>query len=117
MIKNKEDKTLKNKPKLNKDIEKEMGLFRKLYNNVYDFFTKIDNRQQIEIYKQKIKLVTPVSGSRRIANCNIGDFIIIVEDKVMVYDYLDDKREHYSPASYTPEFVRLNPNLFEKQTK
>lgn len=90
---------------------------RNVYDNLNDFFTKKDYRQQIEIYKQKIELKTPVFGSKNVANCKIGDFIIIVDEIVWVYDYCDDKREHYSQASYNADFVRLNPNLFEKQTK
>ena len=106
----------KNKKKVDKNSETKISFLNKIKANIKGLSVS-EHRQLIEIYRQKIELKTPVANSNRVANCNIGDYIIIIDDVVWVYDYCDEKNEHYSQASYYPEFIRLNPNLFEKQTK
>ena len=117
--KNTQKKPVKKKADIKKKTKK-TGI-KLIYENLKIRIQKSMNpeaRQHIEIYKQKVLLKTPIYNShKKVANCKIGDFIMIVDDIVWVYDYSEDKKEHYSQATYNPEFVRLNPNLFEKQTK
>lgn len=105
----KEMKTVKEK----KEVKK-IGFFHKLLVFLKTYNT-YEHRQHIEIYTQKSDFVTPVfNTSNRIANCTVGDYVIIIDDTVWVYDFTEDRKEQFSQASYYPEFVRLNPNLFTK---
>lgn len=97
--------------------DKEKKNFKEIINNFFASFLQQEHRQRIEIYKQVLDLKTPVFNSDRIANCKVGDFFMIIEDNVWVYDSSKDMKEHYSQAAFYPDFIRQNPNIFEKQTK
>jgi hypothetical protein len=111
---------IKNEPKFKskKDSKKKE---KKTLKGVWDDFLASfiqEHRQQIEIYKPKQEIKTPLFNSDRVVTCKVGDFFMIIEGNVWVYDNADEKKkEHYSQAAFYPDFVRLNPNLFEKQTK
>lgn len=71
--------------------------------------------KSIEIYEQIGNFVSPLaSNPKKHATCTVGDIIIIIDRDVWVRNWDIDKDEQFSLAYYTPEFVRLNPNIFKK---
>jgi hypothetical protein len=72
--------------------------------------------KNIEIYKLIANFNIPLaSNPTQKANDNIGDLIFIFDDQVWIRDWNDDREEQFALAVYSPEFVRMNPSIFEKQ--
>jgi hypothetical protein len=72
--------------------------------------------QDIEVYKQKVNFNSPLaSNPNKCATCCVGDLIVIIEGVVWVRDWSDDRKEQFAQAVYSPEFVRINPSIFDKQ--
>jgi len=74
------------------------------------------NIRNIEIFKIKSEFQTPLRSSYEIANCKIGDYILIIDEIVWVQDTNETRQEQYAEAIYTPQFVRVNPKMFQKLT-
>ena len=73
--------------------------------------------KNIEIYKIKDNVVTPLASSpSESANCSIGDYLIIIDKKVWIKDWNDDRKEQFAMANYSEDFVKMNPSLFEQIT-
>ena len=72
------------------------------------------NLRNIEIYQLKCELYTPLLFSDEIANCQIGDYVLIIDDLVWIYDKNDKRSEQYAEAAYSARFVRVNPQIFKK---
>jgi len=78
--------------------------------------------RNIEIYKIKVDFVIPLAESPILdANCDIGDFVFIIDDEVWIRhwrtakDAADDNHENrFSKANCNIQFVRANKGLFEK---
>jgi hypothetical protein len=72
--------------------------------------------KNIEIYKVVVNFNSPLaSNPSKIANCSLGDFVLIFDDEVWVKNWNDDQEEQFAKAVYSPEFVKMNPSIFEKQ--
>lgn len=72
--------------------------------------------KKIEVYKVKENFNSPLaSNPSKVASCTIGDFVIIIDDEVWVRDWNAQREEQFAMAIYTPEFVRINPFIFEQQ--
>ena len=72
--------------------------------------------KNIEIYKMKKDVITPLASNPKIqASCTEGDFIIIIDNEVYVRDYVEGRSAQFAKADYSPDFVRMNKFLFEIQ--
>jgi len=84
-----------------------------------DTLSSIVNLQHhinIEVFKLAQAIKTPTFDDESIiANCNVGDFVMIVGDQVWIQDTNEGKFGQYVKAIYTAEFVRINPLLFTLQ--
>lgn len=72
---------------------------------------------KIEQYKiLKEEFVTPLAEAPRglTVSHKKNDPVFIIGDDVWVKNYNIDEDDTYSKAIYSPEFVRINPWLFEK---
>lgn len=71
--------------------------------------------KKIEIYKVIQNFKTPLaSNPKQVANCSLGDYLVIMDDEVWIRDWNDNREEQFAKAVYSPEFVRMNQNIFEK---
>ena len=72
--------------------------------------------RNIEIYKLKENFKSPLASSpEKCADHGMGDPIIIIDDEVWILDWNNLPTEQYAKAIYSPTFVRMNNNIFEKQ--
>ena len=44
----------------------------------------------------------------------IGDLVVIFDNQVWVRNWCDNHENEFVRAIYSPEFVRINPNIFDK---
>jgi hypothetical protein len=89
-------------------------------NNLGTYMAKLANGtsylKDIEVYKLKENLKTPISESpNEIANNGIGDLVVIFDNQVWVRNWNDNHQNEFVRAIYSPEFVRINTNIFDKQ--
>lgn len=72
--------------------------------------------KNIEVYKFKANIVTPLaSDPHKHAECGLGDLVVIIDRDVWVRDWNSEREEQFALAIYSPEFVRINPLIFDKQ--
>ena len=71
--------------------------------------------ENIEVYKLIAEFKTPMANSDKIANCGIGDFLIIINDVVWIQDKNFDRKEQYAETMFSSQFVKINPSIFQKQ--
>ena len=89
-------------------------IVNRVSNYIKRFKTVNENRLGIEIYVLISELKTPLYNCpEKTANCSVSDFIFIIDEEVWIRDYSMDIKEQFSQASYSPEFVRLNPTIFK----
>jgi len=74
-------------------------------------------RKNIEIYQIKDNIQLPLaSNPSKMANLNIGDYVIIEDNKVWITDCVEDKnKELFALSSINPAFIRYNDTLFNKE--
>jgi hypothetical protein len=74
-------------------------------------------RKKAEIYKIKENIKIPLAENpSKMANSNIGDYVMIIDEKVWVVDWQDDKnKELFALANINPDFIRLNDSIFNKE--
>jgi len=76
----------------------------------------VEHHRNVEIFKLKQDIKTPTFlDEKLIANCKVGDFVLIIGDEVWIQDTNDNKFGQYIQAIYSAEFVRINPLLFARQ--
>jgi len=76
----------------------------------------VDHHRNVEIFKLLQEIKTPTFlDEKKIAKCDINDFVLIIGDEVWIQDKNFGKFGQYIQAIYSAEFVRINPLLFEKQ--
>jgi hypothetical protein len=76
----------------------------------------VDNHRNVEIFKLLQDIKTPTFiDEKKVSNCDVNDFILIIGDEVWIQDKNEEKFGQYIQAIYGAEFVRINPLLFEKQ--
>jgi hypothetical protein len=81
--------------------------------NAISSIANIEHHINIEVFKLSQAINTPTFDDESIiANCKVGDFVMIVGDQVWIQDTNDGKFGQYVKAIYTAEFVRINPLLF-----
>jgi hypothetical protein len=72
-------------------------------------------KKNIEVYEQIANFRTPLAETtNKIADCNIGDFVIIINNEVWVRNWNNDNENEFSLAVYSPAFVRINTEIFKK---
>ena len=87
----------------------------KFLKSAVESVSNVDHRRNIEIFKLKESINTPLfEDEKKIANCQVGDFVLIVGDEVWIQNAYDGSRGQFSQAIYSAEFVRINPILFVK---
>lgn len=73
--------------------------------------------KKIEIYEIRENFNTPLaSNPKQIANNSIGDYLVIIDDEVWIKDWNDKREEQFAKANYSPDFVRMNENIFDQIT-
>lgn len=86
--------------------------------DLFDIFLLEENLlfdKEIEIYKIGEDINTPLAeGENKIANSNIGDYVIIIDEEVWIRNW-GDNENLFSKALYSPDFVRINQKIFKKQ--
>ena len=93
-----------------------MGKINKFMKDAVSNVINVEHHRNVEIFKLKLNIKTPTFNDESlIANCQVGDFVLIIGDEVWIQDVNDNKFGQYIQAIYTAEFVRINPLLFEKQ--
>ena len=73
---------------------------------------------KIEIYRiQEDKFASPLAEAPEDLSIhhNKNDVILIIGKDVWVKDYNNEEPDTYRKAIYSPEFIKINPWLFEKQ--
>jgi hypothetical protein len=71
--------------------------------------------KSIEVYRFKENIVTPLaSNPDKNADCGLGDLVLIIDRDVWVRDWNAEREEQFAKAIYGPEFVRINPQIFDK---
>lgn len=69
----------------------------------------------LEQYKILQDFNTPLAiDNNEMANCEIGDSLFIIDEIVYITHKNDEYKDQFFRAIYEPDFVRINPNLFEK---
>lgn len=75
----------------------------------------MDYVKNIEIYRIKAEFYSPLaSNPNKAANCSLGDTVVIIDGIVYIRDWNDEREEQFAQALYSAEFVKLNPNIFDK---
>lgn len=90
-------------------------LNKKVGNFISNFTNAEPNRRVVEIYRLAQPFNTPLyENAEKIANCGVGDFVLIIGDDVWVQDNNEKENAQFVQAIYSVEFVRINPLLFSK---
>lgn len=72
--------------------------------------------KNIEVYKIKENIVTPLASDPKMhAECGLGDLVLIIDNEVWIRDWVAGRPEQFAKAIYSPEFVRFNPLIFERE--
>jgi len=71
---------------------------------------------RIEIFKVLLDFNSPIDDDTDdvIQNCS-GDYLFIIDGDVFIENMSDNEPNRYTKVVYSPEFVRMNKKIFEKQ--
>lgn len=72
------------------------------------------NVRCIDIYELVNDIRIPLVNSNAIANCANGDYLMIINEVVWITDEISGRKEKFAEAALVPQFVRDNPELFNK---
>ena len=93
-----------------------MGKIEKFVKDAVSNVVNVEHHRNVEIFKLKLDIKTPTFHDESlVANCKVGDFVLIIGDEVWIQDENNTKFGQYIQAIYTAEFVRINPLLFARQ--
>ena len=73
--------------------------------------------KKINIYEIRDNISIPLmSNPNEIADCSIGDMIIVIDDNVWVRDWNNNRVEQHALANISESFIIMNSNIFNKLT-
>ena len=73
------------------------------------YFKKIEKYEIVSHFNSPLK-----SNTNKTSTCGFGDELYVIDNEVWLRD-LEKGEDEYTLANYTPEFVRNNPLIFQKQ--
>ena len=73
--------------------------------------------KKINIYEIRDNISIPLmSNPNEIADCSIGDMIIVIDNNVWVRDWNNNRVEQHVLANINESFIIMNSNIFNKLT-
>ena len=78
----------------------------------------MSHTKNIEIYKLIANFNSPLANDpTKCSNSGIGDFLVIIDETVWIKQWTDGYPNEFVRVIYDANFVRINPSIFEIQSK